>query len=321
MSPLPLVLLSSRDLPDLIRTAGERVLFRFLEFFSAHLRNPHTRAAYGRAIKSFCSWCDSRRVSLEQLNSVLLAAWVESLRLEHGYSIPTQKQHLAAVRMLLDYLVSGGVLPSNPASAVRGPRYRIRRGRTPVLSAAEARQLLDTMDTSTLAGLRDRALVGVMVYTFARVSAVLALRIEDYFPSGKRSKVRLLEKGGQYLEVFLHHNAEQYLDAYFTAARLDQASPREPLFRSLDRKGQLSCRPLGRTDALRRVKHWAQRAGLNPAICNHTFRATGITTYLRNGGRLEIAQQLAGHASARTTGLYDRREDEVSLDEIERIHI
>jgi len=130
-----------------------------------------------------------------------------------GYSKPSVKQHLAAIRMLFDYLVTGGILPMNPASSVRGPKYTIKRGRTSVLSAEEARQLLDSIETDTLIGLRDRALIGVMVYSFSRVTAAVSMRIEDYFQAGKRWKFRFMEKGGKYNEVFAHQNAEAYLDA------------------------------------------------------------------------------------------------------------
>jgi integrase/recombinase XerD len=159
-----------------------------------------------------------------------------------------------------------------------------------------------------------------MIYSFARVSAAVSMRVGDYFQAGKRWKFRFMEKGGKYNEVFAHHNAEAYLDAYMDAASIWD-DKKSPLFRSIDRKLLLSPRAMHRTDALRMVKRRALAAGLSVSTCNHTFRATGITVYLKNGGRVEVAQQIAGHESARTTGLYDRRDDEVSLDEVERIVI
>ncbi|BDC49804.1 integrase [Bryobacterales bacterium F-183] len=307
-------------LPGIISSAGERASFRFVEFFTANIRNWNTRVSYGRAVREFCEWCEDRGLRLEALNPIIVSGYVELLDRERGYSKPSVKQHLAAIRMLFDYLVTGGVLPMNPAGSVRGPKYSIKRGKTPVLSAEEARQLLDSIETDTIIGLRDRALIGVMVYSFSRVSAAVSMRIEDYFQGGKRWKFRFLEKGGKYNEVFAHHNAEAYLDAYLDAAGIWEEK-KAPLFRTIDRTLQLSDRQLHRTDALRMVKRRALAAGLPASTCNHTFRATGITTYLKNGGRVEVAQQIAGHESARTTGLYDRRDDEVSLDEVERIVI
>ena len=307
-------------LPAFISEAGERAAFRFVEFFTANIRNRNTRESYGRAVRDFFRWCELRNLRLEDLNAVVVASYVEHLELECGYAKPTVKQNLAAIRVTLDYLVSGGILSMNPASSVRGPKYSIKRGKTPVLSAEQTRQLLDSIDTTTIPGLRDRALIATMVYTFSRVSAVLGLKVEDYFPSGKRWKLRLMEKGGKYNETYVHHNAETYLDDYLDAAGI-RNDKKSPLFRSLDRRRLLSARSMSRTDALRMVKKRASAASLPCSISNHTFRATGITTYLKNGGRIEIAQQIAGHESARTTGLYDRRDDEVSLDEIERILI
>jgi site-specific recombinase XerD len=312
-------------LPAFISAAGERASFRFIEFFTANIRNANTRVSYGRAVREFCEWCEDRGLRLETLNPVLVAGYIELLGRPvvnngRGYSKPSVKQHLAAIRMLFDYLVTGGILPTNPASSVRGPKYSIKRGKTPVLTAEDARELLDSIETDTVIGLRDRALIGVMVFSFARISAAVSMRVEDYVQSGKRWRFRFMEKGGKYNEVFAHHNAEEYLDAYIEAAGIWEEK-KAPLFRTVDRKLKLSDRELHRTDALRMVKRRALAAGLSASTCNHTFRATGITTYLKNGGRVEVAQQIAGHESARTTGLYDRRDDEVSLDEVEKIMI
>ena len=116
-----------------------------------------------------------------------------------------------------------------------------------------------------------------------------------------------------------HHRAEQAVAAYVNAAGLDD--PKASLFQSVDRAGRLSGRPLGRRAVLAMIKRRAPAAGLPPSTCCHTFRATGITAYLSNGGTLEHAQRVAGHASPKTTKLYDRTADAISLDEIERIVI
>ena len=250
---------------------------------------------------------------------MIVAAYVEQLN--RGRSKPTVQQHLAAIRVLCDYLVTGQVLPFNPAASVRAPKYVVKKGKTPVLSAAEARRLLDSIDTSHVVGLRDRALIGVMVYTFARVSAVIGMQVEDYYRNGKRWWIRLHEKGGRFHEVPVHHNAEAYLDEYIEAASIaDQRL--SPLFRST--RGQsrrLNLQRMARRDVLRMIKRRSRAIGLSHRICCHTFRATGITAYLENGGTLETAQRIAAHESPRTTKLYDRTGDEITLDEIERIRI
>ena len=151
----------------------------------------------------------------------------------HGkeFEKPTVKQHLAAIRMLFDWLVVGQVVAINPAHSVRGPEHALKRGKTPVLTPDEARKLLDSIDATTVVGLRDRALIGMMAYSFARVSAAVAMRVEDYYSTGKRRWVRLHEKGGKRHEIPCHHNLEAYLDAYLQAAAINDPK-KSPLFRS-----------------------------------------------------------------------------------------
>jgi site-specific recombinase XerC len=223
--------------------------------------------------------------------------------------------------MLFDWLVVGQVLATNPAHAVRGPKHVVKRGKTPVLTAEQTRRLLDSIDVSTPVGLRDRALIAVMTYALARVGAVVAMRVEDYYPQSKRWWVRLHEKGGKRHEMPAHHTLEAYLDAY-----IDEAGIREekktPLFRSAaGRTGALTASAMSRVDAWRMVQRRAAELDMTGRIGCHTFRATGITAYLEGGGTLENAQAMAAHESPRTTKLYDRTGDEITLDEVERIGI
>jgi integrase len=169
-------------------------------------------------------------------------------------------------------VVVGQVVPHNPAASVRGPRHSAATGKTRMPTREEAKALLAAIPTDTLVGLRDRALIGTLLFAFARVSAALAMRVEDYYPVGKRWWLRLHEKGGKEHEMPAHHTLQEYLDAYLEAAGI-----------AADRKGPLFRSAAGRT------------------------------------GLLEHAQRMAAHASARTTKLYDRRGDAVSLDEVERI--
>jgi integrase/recombinase XerD len=304
-------------LPGIIGHAGEAAAWRFVEFFTATIRNKNTRAAYAHAVGQFFAWCERHRITrLELLNPVVIATYIE----QHTAAPPTVKQHLAAIRMLFDWLVTGQIVPMNPAASVRGPKHVVKRGKTPVLTADEARTLIDSIKTDSIVGLRDRALVGTMVYTFARVSAVVHMRVEDYYQNGKRWWVRLHEKGGKRHEVPCHHNAEAYLDAYLEAAGI-RDEKKGPLFRSVDKRRKLTVNPMTRTDVLRMIKRRALEAGLPSSTCCHTFRATGITAYLENGGTIENAQAIAAHESPRTTELYDRTGDEITLDEVERIAI
>ena len=305
-------------IPRMFVDAGEQACRRFIEFFAANIRNRNTREAYGRAVRRFSIWCDQHGIGLLDVNPFLVAAYIEEVG--HVLDAPSVKQHLAAIRMLCDWLVIGQVLPMNPAASVRGPKHVVKRGKTPVLTPEQARQLLDAIDTSTIAGLRDRAMIAVMVFSFSRVSALLGMNMEDYYPDGKRWWFRLHEKGGKRHEVPAHHKAEEYVDAYLVTGGLT-GNPRGPLFRSLNRHRQLTERRIDRREVLAMVKRRARAAGVPDRIGCHTFRATGITAYLLNGGTLEHAQRIAAHESPRTTKLYDRTSDEITLDEIERILI
>lgn len=306
--------------PLVVRNAGERASYRFLEFFTARIRNPHTRRSYGRAVGDFCAWLDARGMrDITQVNSFVVAAWVEDMQRQHP--APTVKQRLAAVRMLLDWLATGGVMPFNPATAVRGPKHSVKKGKTPVLAPDEARQLLDSIDVSTPIGLRDRALIGLMVYSFGRVGAALAMRVEDVFTQNRRLWVRLHEKGGKEHVMPCHHNLETYLVEYIDGCGLG-ADPQGPLFRTIGRQTkQLTRTPLPQANAWAMIQRRALGAGIATRIGNHTFRATGITAYLKNGGTLERAATMANHSSTRTTQLYDRRSDDITLDEVERVQL
>jgi integrase/recombinase XerD len=266
------------------------------------------------------------------INPTLVAAYVEHRSRTHAKL--TVKQELAAVRMLFDWLVVGQVLPASPAHSVRGPKHVVKRGKTPVLTREETRELLDSIDTDSVGGPRDRALIGVLVYSFTRIGAALALKVDlsseahgakegDYFPERKRWKLQLHAKGGKEHVVPVHHTIEEYLDAYLDGARIrDQRDG--PMFRTARHRAPrrpLSLKPMTQPDAWRMIRRRADAAdagGIGANIGCHTFRATGITAYLENGGTPEHAQLIAAHEAPRTTKLYDRTTDQVSLDEIER---
>ncbi len=220
--------------------------------------------------------------------------------------MPTVKLRLAAIRHLFDWLVTGHVVRSNPALSVRGPRHVVRKGKTPVLDAGEVRALLDSISRHVAIDLRDKALIGLMLYSFARIGAVVAMKVEDVFSQNRRLWVRLHEKGGKHHEMPCNHNAEAYLHTYIEGTGL-AADPKGPLFRTVGRDGKLTANPLHRVNAYELVRRRAAAAGIKTKIGNHSFRATGITVFRKLGGSLENAALMANHASTRTTQLYDRR--------------
>ena len=205
-------------LPSLIASADDRAQFRFLEFFAANIRNSNTRRAYARGIGEFLGWCVQRGVpSIAAVQPLHVATYVEELG--QVRSAPTVKQRLAAIRHLFDWLVIGQVVPVNPAGSVRGPSYSVKRGKTPVLAPEEARRLLDSIDVTTPVGLRDRGLIALMVFSFARIGAALRMRVEDAYIQDRRLWVRLHEKGGKRHEMPCHHSLEAYLHAYIDGVR------------------------------------------------------------------------------------------------------
>lgn len=286
------------------------------DFFGAKIANENTRAAYLRDAKEFALWCAEKGVSLERVETLHVAEFRNHLR-TGGNSPATIKRKLSALRNLFAYMVETGSLPFNPAREVATERVRVKGGKTPALDAAQMRQLFSSFDTSRPIDLRDRALVAVMAYSLARVSAAINLRSEDFIDLGRTQILRLREKGGVQRDIPAHPRLVEYLDAWLAVAAL---RPSSFLFPAFDHKGTVQTdRPLSRGDVLRMVKRRLERIGLPSVFSNHSFRATGITEFLANGGSLETAQQLANHADSRTTKLYDRRATRLELEEIVRI--
>ena len=274
-APLAPTTITTIALPAILTSAGENALTRFAEYFTVHIQNPHTRRAYFRNAVTFLRWAEDQGMhDLKAIKPIRVAAYIEQLRLTHAK--PSIKQHLATVRMLFDWLVTGHVIDVNPAHAVRGPKHVVTKGSTPVLDADETKHLLESIPIKRgeppavgepdhrppcLIGLRDRALIASMFFTFARVGAVVAMNVEDYYPQGKRWWLRLHEKGGKQHDMPAHHTLEAYLDTYVKAANLD-ADPKGPLFRSAPGKSdELTRNPLSTADVWRMIRRRARRPG------------------------------------------------------------
>jgi len=319
------------EFPALIAHTGLKGKKRFTSFFTDNIRNKNTRDAYFRASFRFFEWCESMELELPDIESFHVSTYIELLMQEKSKS--TVKQSLAAIRMLFDWLIVGQVVPSNPAHAVRGPKHVVTEGTTPILDAEQMKALIDSIDTTNVVGLRDRALIGVMTATFGRVDAVVGMNIKDYFQDGKHWSLRLAEKNGKVITMPVQQRLEEWLDAYIQAAGGAETFPyeldkngkqtkRQPLFRTTrGRSRTLTAKRMSRSDSWAMIKRKAKRAGIGTAICNHSFRGTGITNYLENGGDLKEAQRMAGHSDPRTTGLYDRRDQKITRGEVERVTI
>jgi len=303
-------------LPAIVVSGGPGAMRRFAEFFAVTIRNRNTRIAYAQAVGRFLDFATERGVTrLDRIQPLHVAAYIES----HPGSPATQKQHLAAIRSLCDWLVVGHILETNPAASVRGPRHVVEKGKTPILSGEQVRQLLDSIAGGELIALRDRALISVLFFCGARISAALRVTPRDLFKHGRSQRIRLHEKGGQVRDLPLHHAARELLNRYIAAAELE-AEPAAPIFRVV-REGQLTDRPLLPARAWEMIQRRRRRSGIDaPAGC-HTFRASAITLHRQRGGSLEMTQIFAGHRDARTTRLYDHSSRDLPEAEVERIQI
>ena len=176
---------------------------------------------------------------------------------------------MAAIRMLFSWLTEKGVLAMNPAREVKTERFSRTEGKTPAFVEGEVQKLLNAVETSTHTGLRDRALLGVLAYTFARIGAVVNLKVEDYYPSGKRFLLRFKEKGGKEKELPVHHKLEELLDQYLKATGLEK-EPGSPLFpasigKPASYRAGRWCAPMPRT---------CSNDGSNKRGCQLTIRLT-----------------------------------------------
>jgi integrase/recombinase XerD len=310
----------ARPLPPFVRAAGAEAEAFTREFFSARLPNPNTRSAYEGAVGRFCAWCEGHGLELGQVNPVHAAAYVQALG--ERLSAPSVNLHLAALRQWFDWLTQRGLFRASPIASVKAPRYSVDEGKTPVLEAKEARALFEAIAGSDVVSLRDKALLSVMLFGFVRVGAVVKMRVAD-FDDTREGWLVLHEKGGKERRIPAHHLVREAVRAYLLAAGLAADSDSgAPLFQTSPRhSAALSGRPMSRQDVWKMVKRRCKAAGLPDDVCNHSFRATGITIHQQRGGDIQEAAKLAGHKNVRTTQLYNRAGREVARAEVERVQL
>ena len=307
-----------RSLPVLIESAGSSARFAWEEFIYGKIRNPHTRAAYERAIRQFLTHCEAVDKELPTVSPRDVGSYLD----EQDYAPATKKLHLSAIRHFFDTLVTRHVIMLNPAHSVRGERLQVVEGKTPEITVAQARKLMQSLDTTHVVGHRDCAIIAIMIYTAARVGAVAALRRGDFYDLGDQYCLRFNEKGGKSREIPVRHDLQQFIGDYLAAGGTEYADKSKPLFRTTIRKTKkLTQNPMTAGDMARMVKRRMKDAGLPSRLSPHSFRVTTITDLLEQGVPLEDVQNLAGHADPRTTRLYDRRKRKVTRNIVERISI
>ena len=308
----------TRLLPTVISDSGPSGRFVWEEFFSASIRNRHTRVAYLRAVEKFLAWCADRKLALHQIAPAHVGNYLDA----HSGAIPTKKLDLAALRKFFDLLVLRHVIVLNPASCVRGERYQVIEGKTPEVGSNQARQLLRSIRLETVVGVRDQAIIGLLIYTAVRVGAIAKLNLGDLHHDGTQNVFRFLEKGGKVREIPARHDLDAMIFQYLHAAGAAIGDRSEPMFRTArGRTNELTTRRMSAIDMCRMVKRRLKEAGLPMRISPHSFRTATITDLLEQGVPLEDVQFLAGHADPRTTRLYDRRQRRVTRNIVERISI
>jgi site-specific recombinase XerD len=302
--------------PAIITAAGAGAEFAWDEFFKARLANPHTRKNYAHAVRHFLAWCDhpDRQIPLVRITPGHVGNYLAGLAL----ATPTKKLRLAALRKFFDLLVVRHAVILNPAASVRAERYSTVEGKTPEIGTAQARDLLKSIDASNLVGLRDRAIIAVLIYTAARVGAVAKLTLKSLRHEGTQYSLRFSEKGGKAREIPVRHDLQEILLGYIEAAGITEG----PLFRTAVRRTKtLTTKAMSGIDICRMTKRRLKTAGLPGQFSPHSFRVATVTDLLEQNVPLEDVQHLAGHADPRTTRLYDRRRRKVTRNIVERISI
>lgn len=298
--------------------AGGNATFATEEFFKATLNNEHTRRAYGRIVNRLLVWCDKQGLELRMITPGLAGEFMDQLE----GSAPTKNQALAALRHFFDALVTRHAVPLNSFASVRGIKHSITEGKTPEISIEQTRKLFKSVDVSNVVGLRDRAVLGVLAYTGARVGAVAKLRLSDYRNLGEQRVLRFREKGGREREIPVRHDLEGWINEYLVAAQLEEVPKASPLFRAAEGKRKALTKDRYVAHSMRQMlKRRLKDAGLPELFSPHSFRVTVVTDLLNQNVPLEDVQYLAGHASPTTTRIYDRRRRRVTRNIVERISI
>jgi site-specific recombinase XerD len=308
----------NEELPALIASGGAAARFGWEEFIYGKIRNPHTRAAYGHAVRKFLRHCEELEKTLGQISPRDVGNYLDAL----DYATATKKLHLSALRHFFDTLVTRHAVILNPAASVRAERLQVIEGKTPEISVQQCRRLMASIGTNSVVGLRDKAIIGILIYTAARVGAVAKLRRSDFYDMDGQHSLRFTEKGGKSREIPVRHDLQKYITDYMDAASLEYADKSSPLFRTTIRlTKRLTMNGMTSNDMSRMVKRRIKAAGLPDRYSPHSFRVAAITDLLNQGVSLGEVQNLAGHADPRTTRLYDRRERRVTRNIVERISI
>jgi site-specific recombinase XerD len=307
-----------KSLPELVLRAGKAAETAWDDFFQGKLANRYTRAAYGFAVRRFLAWAQGEGRELHQITAGDVGRYLE----QHPGSLPTKKQHLSGLRRFFNLLVERHLVIINPALVAETERYQVLEGKTPKIAPDQARHLLASIELSNVVAFRDRAVIGTLIYTAARAGAMGRLRLRDFADAGEQYTFRFMDKRGKSREIPVRHDLEGWLKDYISAAEIDNEPKESPLFRTAVRnEKRLTARAMNAQDICYMMKRRLERAGLPDLLSPHSFRVATATDLLEQGVPVEDVQYLLGHSDPRTTRLYDRREQKVTRNLVERISI
>jgi len=309
---------SRRAVPPFLKRESAFTQRRFRSLFATQIANEHTGAAYYGAINRFFSWAITRVDSLNEISAASVSEYVGDLAKTH--SAQTVNQHVAALSKLFRYLAESGAVSGNPISSIRRVARTTPRTVRPVATVQQARMLLDSIDAETTAGLRDRAILALMVYAFLSVSEVVALDCRSYRRARKQSWLDVGE-GANARTIPVHSALRRILDAYVSAADVNHERS-GPLIRSLRRRSdRLSERRISRVDVLRITKRRSRAANLSEDVSCRMLRGVGIRVFLNNGGAFSAVKQMAGLRSMDAVETYAATPSIVTVADLERIAV
>ncbi|MCA9047668.1 MAG: tyrosine-type recombinase/integrase [Planctomycetaceae bacterium] len=301
---------------QVIQNSGASAGFAVDEFVHADVRNAHTRRAYRQAVNRFLGFVQPDVQTLAMITPAHVGRYFDQLTV----SATTKKLHLSALRHFFDRMVNRHVMVLNPALSVRGERTSATEGKTIEMPPVEVRQLLNSIDVSHLVGLRDRLTIGLLAFTAARVGAIARLKIADVVMGQSSAVLQLQEKRGKRRSIPIRYELVEFINAYLIA--LQYRDPNDPLLRSAaGRTRQLTDSAMTAADVRCMLKRRLKDAELPTHYSPHSLRVMAVTDLLNQGVSLESVQFLAGHSDPRTTRLYDRRQQKVTRNLVERISV
>jgi integrase/recombinase XerD len=320
------IVFTARDMvPGSSESKRQKTAETLLNILHGRIRNKNTRSAYKAAWRSFFIFCSEYKLDLDpSIKPYHIGMWLR----RHPGSVATQRLHLAAIRLLFDQLLEKGIVDSNPAARAKPERLQRESAHTPVFEQEEMRAFLGSIQLDSPRGIRDKAMFSVLAYAWPRVSALVALTVEDYYQRKGDYWLRFREKRGKIHEVPVHLAAKEAIDRWLQVSGLS-ATPAAPLFpafgkdkRSVELKQDpetLKFKHMDPSGVWKLVQTRARACGIQKRVCCHSFRATGITEFMNAGGTIDFAQRIAGHSHASTTKIYDRSLDRLTVAEINRI--